>query len=233
MDSENLTQGVEKTFKNDYFFWIVMLFGIVFGWLARPPIPNWLLNLFENPFFQYLVLFGIVYTGSKNVKAAFISPLIFMLLMYLFSLGDRRKERTHSEAFYNRVRGGYRETAAEEDGDEEEDQYEGDEEGEEDIINEDEVNEETSNENFIDQEVEQKRKRLAQKIHQGISNVSRSSSELYQEATDLLDTYSDSYANFKLNSSERKANNMNTTGNTTTSEGFYDLSACNSCMGLN
>jgi hypothetical protein len=224
MDSEKLTQGVENTFKNDYFFWIVMLFGIVFGWLARPPIPNWLLNLFENPLFQYLVLFGIVYTGSKNVKAAFISPLIFMFIMYLLSLGDKRKANPQQEGFYNEKSG----RESEDDEGEEQDSAQDDEEDPENYNDFTGIDEE--NENFADQDVEQERKRLAMSLHKGLSDVTRSTSELYTKATDLVDTYS---TDFDASSLGKRLNGTaNNTSNTTT-EGFYDIAACNSCMGYN
>lgn len=223
MDSEKLTQGVENTFKNEYIFWIVMLFGIVFGWLARPPIPNWLLNLFENPLFQYLVLFGIVYTGSKNVKAAFISPLIFMFIMYLLSLGDKRQSKTNQEGFYN-------EKAGQEDGEEEEDSAQEDEDEEDPENYNDLTGLDEQNENFADQDVELERRRLATSIHKGISDVTRSTSELYTKATDLMDTYS---TDFDASSLGKKLNDTANTTNGTTTEGFYDISACNSCMGYN
>lgn len=95
MDSaEKLSDGVQKTLDNQYLFWSLMLFAIVFGWLARPPLPNWLLSWFDNPLFQYFVLFALVYTGSKDLKAAFWSPLIFMAIMYLLSFTEN-KYRKH------------------------------------------------------------------------------------------------------------------------------------------
>lgn len=102
MDSaEKLSDGVQKTLDNQYLFWSLMLFAIVFGWLARPPLPTWLLAWFENPIFQYFVLFALVYTGSKDLKAAFWSPLIFMAIMYLLSFTEERyaRKRTGREGF--------------------------------------------------------------------------------------------------------------------------------------
>lgn len=102
MDSaEKLSDGVQKTLDNQYLFWSLMLFAIVFGWLARPPLPTWLLAWFENPIFQYFVLFALVYTGSKDLKAAFWSPLIFMAIMYLLSFTEDRyiRRRTGREGF--------------------------------------------------------------------------------------------------------------------------------------
>jgi len=95
MDSaEKLSDGVQKTLDNQYLFWSLMLFAIVFGWLARPPLPNWLLSWFDNPLFQYVVLFALVYTGSKDLKASFWSPLILMAIMYLLSFTEN-KYRKH------------------------------------------------------------------------------------------------------------------------------------------
>lgn len=100
MDSaEKLSDGVQKTLDNQYLFWSLMLFAIVFGWLARPPLPNWLLSWFDNPIFQYFVLFALVYTGSKDLKAAFWSPLIFMAIMYLLSFTENKYRNRRPEGF--------------------------------------------------------------------------------------------------------------------------------------
>ena len=211
MDSQELSSTFEKTAKNEYLFWLVMLFGIVFGWLARPPIPNWLLKLFENPVFQYIVLFGIVYTGSKNVKAAFISPLIFMFLMYLLSLADKKQDTTVGvEGFYNRnyqnIRGGQLDIEEENNNNEEDpDEY--------DNVDPDEVMDEEQEEEFADQDTEQERRKLAFDLHKGISDVSKSSSELYQTATSLVDTYA---PDFEVNRN-RRTNNIKSN----TTEGFF------------
>lgn len=229
MESQELSNNFEKTLKNEYVFWIIMLFGIVFGWLARPPIPNWLLKLFENPFFQYAVLFGIVYTGSKNLKAAFISPLIFMFLMYLLSLGDKQTiSQQNTEGFRgNRYRptwgGSYENDEADQVDEEEEEDQNDDEQnmqGENVDVEDPEVVDEQEQEEFADQDTEQERRKLAFELHKGISDVSKSSSELYQTATSLIDTYSPEF------DGSTKNRTTNATKNNTTTEAFYNYGSC-------
>jgi hypothetical protein len=206
MDTENLSQGVKKTLDNQYLFWSLMLFAVVFGWLARPPIPSWLLKLFENPIFQYLVLFGVVYTGSKDLKAAIWSPLIFMGIMYLLNLFDKKKHKR--EGFYSDEETEGNNEEGNEDGNEEgnENENENEEGNNENEGNEYEVNE---NEDFEDK---RSRKDQAMEIQVGLSELGTKATQLYSTATSLVDSYN-------------RGSDNSTIGNTTT-EGFYDYSSC-------
>lgn len=228
MNSEKLSQNVESTLKNQYLFWSFMLFGIVFGWLARPPIPSWLLKLFENPIFQYFVLFGIVYTGSKDLKAAFWSPLLFMLIMYLLSLTEtevarRSNRKPVPEAFYNEPVNSSADVNQFEAVDDMED------DGEEDIedvgaviqstdgeMESDDEEEFDDYEGFADGDQDAERKRLSVQLRNQLSDINNQTSAAHSAAIKLVDTYTE---------------NLPNVANSTGTEGFYDYQMnCSSCM---
>lgn len=226
MNSEKLSQNVESTLKNQYIFWSFMLFGIVFGWLARPPIPTWLLKLFENPIFQYFVLFGIVYTGSKDLKAAFWSPLLFMLIMYLLSLTEteiarKSMNKTAPEAFYNDPVDSYVDVAQFETVGDEDEEEDGEEDEAEAVIQSSVENEEEEvegdYESFADGDQNAERRRLSVKLRNQLSDINSKTSAAYTDAVALADTYTE--------------NLPNGTGNTVETEGFYDYQMnCSTCM---
>ena len=214
MDTEKLSQGVENTLNNQYFFWSLMLFAIVFGWLARPPLPNWLLRLFENPVFQYIVLFGVVYTGSKDLKASIWAPLIFMGIMFLLSYteSDRQKEGFYSNAASHYSEPFQTDADVEDDAPEE---TESEAESVDDVpaVEEDredrEDREGEGEEGFVDgNSTDVERVKYAKKLKRGLSDLKDQTEDLYTTATSLVDSYPDKNS---------------------VTEGFYDYAAASSC----
>lgn len=198
MDTEKLSLGVENTLNNQYFFWSVMLFAVVFGWLARPPLPSWLLKMFENPVFQYVVLFGVVYTGSKDLKASIWSPLIFMGIMYLLSFTENRSAPKFSNENFQT------DDAADADADAGEEAVESDEQDlpESDIpedsgVEDDEEEEEPEpEEGFQDANAtDVERVKYAKKLKRGLSELKDQTEDLYTTATSLVDTYPEKNSN--------------------------------------
>jgi hypothetical protein len=85
---------------NKHVFWTAMLFGLVFGGLVRPPLPNYIMDLFDNTLFKIFVLFLIVYTGTKDPKLSLLVALIFMTIMYFVAMTDaHNKYQQISEHF--------------------------------------------------------------------------------------------------------------------------------------
>lgn len=79
--------------QNPYFSAALTLFLVLYGALARPDLPDYVMNLFENPFFRVLVLVLIAFTATKNLQVALISAVVFTLTMNLVS------ERKMAEGF--------------------------------------------------------------------------------------------------------------------------------------
>lgn len=192
MDTEKLSLGVENTLNNQYFFWSIMLFAVVFGWLARPPLPSWLLKMFENPVFQYVVLFGVVYTGSKDLKASFWSPLIFMGIMYLLSFTENVSVPRYSNENFQ--------TDDDADAADIEEPVETDEQGLNDgDIPAADIEEDEEEDGEVDPEAEEgfqdvnatdvERVKYAKKLKRGLSDLKDQTEDLYTTATSLVDSY--------------------------------------------
>jgi hypothetical protein len=209
MDSaEKLSDGVKKTLDNQYLFWSLMLFAIVFGWLARPPLPNWLLAWFDNPIFQYLVLFALVYTGSKDLKAAFWSPLIFMAIMYLLSFTENKDRNKKPEGFEdgedmldNEQPNDVEDTDGEEgddveletdlvEGDIEEEEADNNEEAEEDEVIE---NEEFEDNPIISSNTMNKMNKAKKQLENAIKKVNLKSKNVKKSKKSLNEGFSDAY----------------------------------------
>lgn len=58
---------------------------ILYGSLARADLPDYVMNLFENPFFRMLILFLIAFTASKDARISLIVSLVFLISMNLVS----------------------------------------------------------------------------------------------------------------------------------------------------
>lgn len=83
--SEQIMTQFNTAMSNPIFSSVLTLFVILYGTMARPNLPDYIMNLFENPFFRLLVLFLIAFTASKDTKAALLVSLVFLISMNLVS----------------------------------------------------------------------------------------------------------------------------------------------------
>jgi len=70
---------------NTYVSAVLTLFLILYASLARPQLPNFMLNLFDNPLFRMLFLFGLAFMASRNVQVALLVAVAFTVTMNLLS----------------------------------------------------------------------------------------------------------------------------------------------------
>lgn len=78
---------------NPYFSASLTLFLVLYGGLAKPDLPDFVMNLFDNALFRVLVLFLIAFTASKNAQVAILVAVVFTITMNLVS------ERKMAEGF--------------------------------------------------------------------------------------------------------------------------------------
>jgi len=79
--------------RDPYVSAVLTLFLVLYGGLAKPNLPDFITDLFENPLFRMLVLFLIAYTSSQNIQVALLVAVGFTLTMQLVS------ERKIAEGF--------------------------------------------------------------------------------------------------------------------------------------
>ena len=79
--------------QNPYFSATMTLFLVLYGGLAKPDLPDFVVNLFDNALFRILVLFLIAFTASKNAQVAILVAVAFSLTMNFLS------ERKMAEGF--------------------------------------------------------------------------------------------------------------------------------------
>ena len=80
-----LDSALSSIFKNKYSSTIVTIFLIAYASLARPKLPNFITNLFENPIFRVFLLSLIVYRGNKNPKLSILIAMGFVVTMNIIS----------------------------------------------------------------------------------------------------------------------------------------------------
>jgi hypothetical protein len=89
----NLTNTVTDFLQNPYVSATLTLFLVLYGGLAKPDLPDFILDLFDNAIFRMLVLFLIAYTASNNPQVAILVAIAFTITMNLLS------ERKMAEGF--------------------------------------------------------------------------------------------------------------------------------------
>lgn len=80
-----LDSALSSIFKNKYSSTIVTIFLIAYASLARPKLPNFITNLFENPIFRVFILSLIVYRGNKNPTLSILIAMGFVVTMNIIS----------------------------------------------------------------------------------------------------------------------------------------------------
>lgn len=73
------------TLQNPYVAAPLTLFLVLYGGMAKPDLPDPILNLFDNAFFRVLVLFLIAFTATKNAQVALMVAVAFTVTMNLLS----------------------------------------------------------------------------------------------------------------------------------------------------
>jgi hypothetical protein len=76
---------VTQYLQNPYVSATLTLFLVLYGGLARPDLPDFVMDLFDNAIFRMLVLFLIAYTASNNPQIAIMVAVAFTLTMNLLS----------------------------------------------------------------------------------------------------------------------------------------------------
>jgi len=78
---------------------VVFIFLVVYASLARPDLPPFMVNLFENPIFKLLVLALIVYRGNKDPQMALMIAIAFMVTLNLISEQKTKETFRQVEGF--------------------------------------------------------------------------------------------------------------------------------------
>ena len=78
---ELIDTTLKSVFSNKYGSSIITLFLVIYGGLAAPTLPKFMVKLFENPVFKILILSLIVYTGNKDPKLAIIVAIVFTVTL--------------------------------------------------------------------------------------------------------------------------------------------------------
>jgi len=74
--------------KSTWLFGLVTLFLAMYGPRLHPKLPNSLRNLFKNPLFNALVIFLIIYMGSRDMGTSLVITVIFIVTLTTITTGD-------------------------------------------------------------------------------------------------------------------------------------------------
>jgi hypothetical protein len=85
-------QIVDKTlsdvFSNNYSSAIITLFLVLYGGLAAPKLPSFIVDLFENAIFRIIVLSLIVYKGNRDPSMALMIAVGFTVTLNMINKKD-------------------------------------------------------------------------------------------------------------------------------------------------
>jgi len=82
---EFLDQIAKTTFSNEYSSTIATMFLVLYGGLAAPKLPQFVVNLFDNPIFRLIVLSLIVYKGNKDPKFSIMIAVVFTMTLNIIN----------------------------------------------------------------------------------------------------------------------------------------------------
>ena len=72
-------------FANKYASSAITLFLVLYGGLAAPKLPKFMVKLFENPIFKIVILSLIVYNGNRDPKFAIMIGVAFTVTLNMIS----------------------------------------------------------------------------------------------------------------------------------------------------
>lgn len=76
---------VTEYLQNPYISAALTLFLVLYGGMAKPDLPDFVMDLFDNAFFRVLVLFLIAFTATKNSQIALMIAIGFTVSMNMLS----------------------------------------------------------------------------------------------------------------------------------------------------
>ena len=78
---ELVDQTTSALFSNKYSSNLITLFLVLYGGLAAPKLPQFMVNLFENPIFKIIILSLIVYKGNNDPMFAIMVAVVFTVTL--------------------------------------------------------------------------------------------------------------------------------------------------------
>lgn len=82
---ELVDSTMSQLFSNKYSSAVITLFLVLYGGLAAPKLPKFVIQLFDNAIFRILVLSLIVYKGNRDPKFAIMIGVAFTVTLNVIS----------------------------------------------------------------------------------------------------------------------------------------------------
>ena len=82
---ELVDSTMSQLFSNKYSSAVITLFLVLYGGLAAPKLPKFVVQLFDNAIFRILVLSLIVYKGNRDPKFAIMIGVAFTVTLNVIS----------------------------------------------------------------------------------------------------------------------------------------------------
>ena len=91
--------------KSTWLFGLTTLFLAMYGPRLHPKLPSGLRNLFNNPIFNGLVIFLVIYMANRDMATALVITVVFIVTLNLLNsddiLNDLRNLLASNESFVN------------------------------------------------------------------------------------------------------------------------------------
>ena len=71
--------------ENKYVLPVVGLVLVMYAALARPKLPRFMANLFENPIFRFVMIAYIVYRGQNDMQTALLMSGAFLITIHMLN----------------------------------------------------------------------------------------------------------------------------------------------------
>jgi len=95
-----LSVSANKVLNNNYVKAAIPLFLVLYSSLARPQLPQFVMDLFDNSIFRLAILTLVVFMGNGNIQIALLTAVAFTITLSMLN------EQKIAEGFVNGIKEG-------------------------------------------------------------------------------------------------------------------------------
>jgi len=99
---DSLQKLLNKSIDNPIIYSVLALFLAIYSPRLAPKIPNWLMDLFQNEIFKFIILLLVVYVSSKDLQLSLLISIAFVMVMSIVNYQYTEEQfSNYMETFQN------------------------------------------------------------------------------------------------------------------------------------
>jgi hypothetical protein len=101
---EGLEKFLNKSISNPVVYSFLAMFLAMYSPRLAPTLPSWMMNLFQNNIFRFMVLLLVVYLSSKDLQLSLLIVIAFVLIISIVNYQNTQETfRNYLEQFENQM----------------------------------------------------------------------------------------------------------------------------------